>query len=222
MNLTADSLGLSTLVFGWLLLLASLAWTLKRAPWHKVKGDRGAQNVWLGMTLIVFLVWQFGAQLEEGIHFHFLLMTLMTLMFGVEFALFGAVLVLIGLSFYTGMGWQAIGINATLMALVPIWITYGFVRISERYLEQNFFVYVFFNGFLAGGIAVVLTLIGGGVIMGLNEVYSFEKLARDFFPFIPLMATPEGFINGMLIAMLIVLKPHWIATFHDETHLKGK
>lgn len=222
MNLIAETLGLPTIVFGWIVLVVSIVMAVKTAPWHKVQGDREAQNVWLGMSLVVFLVWQFSAQIDDGISFHFLLMTMMTLMFGWQFALMGAVLVLIGISFYVPTGWQAIGINGVLMALIPIGVSHIFLKLGQRYLEPNFFVYVFFNGFLAAGVAAVLALVSGGGVLLLNEVYSLAALKQIYFPFIPLMAIPEGFVNGMLMAALIVLKPEWISTFHDSTYLNGK
>ncbi|MBO1927856.1 energy-coupling factor ABC transporter permease [Thiomicrorhabdus sp. 6S2-11] len=220
MNLYAENLSLSLLVFGWLSLLGILGWALKTAPWYKVKSDSGAQNIWLFISVVVFFVWQLGASLGNGVTFHFLLMTMMTLMFGVQFAFIGMLLVLLGVTFFSDLGWLALGVNALLMGAVPILITQLMLRISERYLEQNFFVYVFFNAFLAAGVGVVLVLVLGGVIMGANEVHSFEYLAQHYFPFIPLMATPEGFVNGMLIAAIVLLKPHWLSSFSDATHLK--
>lgn len=220
MNLTAETLGFSTLVTGWLILIVALLLALKTAPWFKVKNDRAAQNVWLGMSLIVFLIWQFSAQIADGISFHFLLVTLMTLMFGWQFALLGATLALVGLAFYVPTGWQAIGVNAGFMVLLPIWLTVLFVKLCDKYLEPNFFVYVFFNGFLAAGVSSVLVLSVGGLVMLANDVHSLEILSQVFFPFIPLMAIPEGFVNGMLIAVLIALKPQWVASFQDSKHLR--
>ena len=149
-------------------------------------------------------------------------MTVMTLMFGPQFALLGASFALVGLAFYAPTGWEAIGINALLMVLLPIWITVGFVKVCETYLETNFFVYVFFNGFLAAGVASVVVLSTGGLIMLMNEVHSLEVLKQVYFPFIPLMAIPEGFVNGMIMAALILLKPEWISSFQDRTHINGK
>lgn len=222
MNLYAESLGLATLVFGWLCLLGMLAWSLKTAPWFKVKGDSGAQNIWLFISVVVFFVWQLGASLGDGITFHFLLMTMMTLMFGMQFASIGMLMALVGVTFFSELGWLALGINALLMGILPIIFTQLMLRLSERFLEQNFFVYVFFNAFLAAGIGVVATLLLGGVVMGLNEAHSFEYLAQHYFPFIPLMATPEGFLNGMLIAAIALFKPQWLSSFSDRTHLNGK
>lgn len=222
MNLVAHSLGLSTIVGGWVLMLLVLLWALRTAPWHKVEGDKGAQHVLLGVAVIVFFVWQFGASLDSGLTFHFLLMTLMTLMFGPQFAIIGMLLALIGVTFQSDLGWLAIGINAVVMGLLPIAVTWGMYRLGAKFLEPNFFVYVFYNGFLSAAVGVVLSLGLGTVILLANEVYSFEVLKQSFIPYIPLMATPEGFVNGMLLAALILLRPHWIATFHDNTYINGK
>ncbi|BBP45409.1 membrane protein [Thiosulfatimonas sediminis] len=222
MNLYAQGLSLTWLVFGWLGLFGMLIWALKSAPWYKVRNDKAAQNIWLFISVVVFFVWQLGASLGDGVTFHFLLMTLMTLMFGVQFAFLGMLLALLGVTYFSALGWMAFGVNALLMGVLPIVITQLMLRFSEQFLEQNFFVYVFFNAFLAAGIGVVATLSLGGLIMGLNEVHSFAYLAQHFFPFIPLMATPEGFVNGMLIAAIIMMKPHWLSTFSDQSHLQGK
>jgi uncharacterized membrane protein len=222
MNLFAESLGFTTLSLGWLLWALALIYALIKAPWYKVKGDRVAQNVFLGLSVIVMFVWQFGASLGGGVTFHFLLVSLLVLMFGPAFAIISASLALFGVSFYSGLGWLSLGINGLLMILIPVLITYVMLRMSERYLEQNFFVYVFFNGFLAAGLAVVMSLSLGGYVLWVNEAVAEKVLLQSFFPYIPMMAGPEGFLNGMLIAAIIILKPEWIATFSDDTHLKGK
>ena len=222
LNLFADSLGLSTIVGGWITLLIALAWAIKTAPWNKVDGDKAAQHVWLGMTVIVFLVWQFGASLGNGITFHFLLMTLMVLMFTPQFALLGMLLALLGVTFTSDLGWTALGINALIMGIVPIFITWMFYRIGARFLEANFFVYVFYNGFFAAAVSVVVALALATFILLANDVYSYEYLKQSFIPYIPLMATPEGFVNGILLAALILLKPNWLSTFHDENYINGK
>ncbi len=222
MNLYADTLELATLVSGWLILLVALIWALKTAPWHKVEADKGAQHVLLAVTVIVFLVWQFAASIDEGLSFHFLLMTLMTMMFGMQFAILGMLLALIGVTFSSSLGWQSIGINAVIMGLVPILITWSMYRVGARFLEANFFVYVFYNGFLSAAIGVVVSLGLGAVILLANEVYTLETLKQSFIPYIPLMATPEGFVNGMLLTALILLRPDWLSTYHDDIYLDGK
>lgn len=222
MNLVAESLGLTTIVGGWVLFILVLIWALKTAPWHKIDGDKSAQHVLLGMAVILFFVWQFGASLENGITFHFLLITLLTLMFGPQFTILAMLLALAGVVFQSDLGWLSLGINAVLMGLVPVAVTWGMYRLGAKFLEPNFFVYVFYNGFLSAAVGVVLSLSLGAIILNANEVYTFEVLKQSFIMYIPLMATPEGFVNGMLLAALVMLKPNWIATFHDKTYLNGK
>jgi uncharacterized membrane protein len=36
------------------------------------------------------------------------------------------------------------------------------------------------------------------------------------------MAIPEGFVNGMLILALVLMKPEWVSCFTDEQYLNGK
>ncbi|BCN92893.1 hypothetical protein THMIRHAM_06780 [Thiomicrorhabdus immobilis] len=222
MNLLAESLGLTTIVGGWVVFILALLWALKTAPWHKVNGDKAAQHVLLGLSVIVFFVWQFGANLDNGITFHFLLMTLMTLMFGPQFAIVGMLLALIGVTYQADLGWLSFGINAVLMGIVPITVTWVLYRLGAKFLEANFFVYIFYNGFFSSAVGVVVSLGLSALVLGLNEVYSPQILEQSFIVYIPLMATPEGFVNGMLLAALVVLKPNWIATFHDQTYINGK
>lgn len=216
MNLVANNLSLSWLVGGGLLFFAALVWAFKTAPWHKVHGDKTAQNVFLAATLILFLVWQVGASLGEGITFHFLLATTMTLMFGAQFAILAVALATIGVTLQADLGWLALGVNGLVMGLVPIFITVGLLKIAQRYLELNYFVYLFFNAFLAASMGAVVSLGLAGIILWSSEAHTYQTLKQLFFPFIPLMATPEGFVNGMLLGALILLKPHWVATF--DTH----
>ena len=217
MNLFAENLTLPFIVAGWLLFLGVLFWALKTAPWHKVNGDKGAQHVLLAAVVVVFFTWQLSASLGGGLTFHFLLMTILTLMFSPQFALIGMALSLVGVTFESELGWLSFGLNAVIMGVLPIMITALMLSLSQRFLENNFFVYVFFNAFLAAAIGVVLSLSLGAWVLWVSEVHTLEVLKQTFIPFIPLMAMPEGFVNGMLMAALVLLKPQWVSSFHDRT-----
>lgn len=220
MNLFEESLTLPFIVAGWLLFIASFIWAFKTAPWHKVEGDRGAQNVLWAAALLVFLLWQLSASIGAGLTFHFLMMTMLTLMFGPQFALIGMALALVGVTFESGLGWLAFGLNAVLMGLIPIMITSLMLRFSRAYLELNFFVYIFFNAFFAGAVGVVVSLSLGAWVMWVTEAHALETLKQSFIPFIPLMATPEGFLNGLLMTAVVFLKPHWVSSFNGEFFIK--
>ncbi len=170
MNLSTDNLTLPFIVAGWLLFLGSLFWAFKTAPWHKIESDKGAQHVLLAAVVVVLFVWQISASLGDGLTFHFLLMTVLTLMFSPQFALLGMSLALIGVTFETNLEWLSFGLNGVVMGLLPIMITSLMLKASSRFLEKNFFVYLLFNAFLAAAIGVVVSLSVGGLgVVGIRD-----------------------------------------------------
>ena len=52
--------------------------------------------------------------------------------------------------------------------------------------------------------------------------YTLDELHYSFLPYIPMIAAPEAFLNGFIIAGLVLMKPEWVSTFSDEDYLKGK
>lgn len=222
MNFPDGLLGISWVSVGLLLYGFAMFWAFKTAPWYKVKGDRSAQNVLFGAALIVVLVWNFSASIGDGFSFHFLFMTVITLMFGPQFAMIAMSLGLLGVTINGEAGWVSFGLNAMLMGWLPIMVTWWLYKLAYRYLDKNFFVYTFLNGFLAAGIGSVLALMLAASIMMLAGAYTFEDLQYNFLPFIPMIAAPEAFLNGFIIAGLVLMKPEWVSTFHDDLYLKGK
>jgi uncharacterized membrane protein len=220
MNLAAVGLNLPWMVGSLLIWAALLIWALRTAPWYKVNGDRGAQNVLLGAALVVFVVWQFGAQLDNGLGFHFLLMTTLTLLFGPQFALMAVSLAMAGVTFQQDLGWLAFGMNAVLMGAVPIFITWWMARWAYRFLDHNFFVFVFFNGFLSAAVGSLLSLGLVATVMYAAEVHSLSALKQSFIPYIPLLVVPEGFLNGMLMTAFVLFKPEWVSSFNDREYFK--
>jgi uncharacterized membrane protein len=220
MNLSTDNLTLPFIVAGWLLFLGSLFWALKTAPWHKIESDKGAQHVLLAAVVVVFFVWQISASLGEGLTFHFLFMTVLTLMFSPQFALIGMSLALMGVTFEGHLGWLSFGLNGVVMGLLPIMITALMLKASNRFLDKNFFVYLLFNAFLAAAVGVVVSLSVGAWILWVSGAHRLDVLKQTFLPFIPLMAVPEGFVNGMIILVMILLKPQWVSSFRDQDYFK--
>lgn len=222
MNLPDGLLGMGWAIFGALAYLLMLGWALFTAPWTKVKGDIGAQSVFMVAVLVIVVLWQLSASINPGISFHFLLMTVFTLMFGPQFAILAMSLALLFVTFNGDAGWTMFGLNALIMGWIPIMLTWWLYKLAYRFLDRNFFVYVFLNGFFAAGFGALVSLVIAGLVMLFGGAYTADYLAYNFFPFIPLVAAPEAFLNGFIIAALVVMKPEWVATFSDVDYLKGK
>jgi len=222
LNLQDTGFSLVWLVGSWLVMLFVLVPAIRTAPWHKVTKDKEAQHVFLGFSVLQFFVWQFSAQIEGGVNFHFLLIALSVLMFGWQFSLFSAIIAVFSMSLIGTFELELIALNFVLQGVIPVVIVWFLVKWSYRVLDRNFFVFVFFNGFFAAALStlVALGLIATTLVM--SGAMEGEKVKTDFVQYFPMILIPEGFINGILVAAVIILKPSWVSCFSDDAYLKGK
>jgi uncharacterized membrane protein len=206
----------------WLLAVPLLLLSLWRAPWHKVLNDWTAQAVFAGAVLIVLGLWSVKASIGSGLSFHFLGATLLTLMFGWQFAFIALAFVLALVTYTGGAGWDAFAANWLTLAVVPVLVTWWALLAAYRWLPRNFFVYVFLNAFLVGALAMLASILALTVVLVWGDVISWLKLSYQFLPLLPMMMGPEAFVNGFLITILVMNKVEWVSTFTDEQYLHGK
>jgi uncharacterized membrane protein len=206
----------------WLLAVPLLLLSLWRAPWHKVLNDWTAQAVFAGAVLIVLGLWSVKASIGPGLSFHFLGATLLTLMFGWQFALIALALVLALVTYTGGAGWDAFAANWLTLAVVPVLVTWWALLAAYRWLPRNFFVYVFLNAFIVGAIAMLASILVLSGVLVWGDVISWQKLSFQFLPLLPMMMGPEAFVNGFMMTALVIYKVEWISTFTDEQYLHGK
>lgn len=198
-----------------------LVWAVLTAPWVRLRSAH-RQHVFLAATIGLMSLWIFSVGVTPGLEFHYLGVTAVTLMFGARLAI---VLVAAGLAVITLLGhsgFEAYAFNAVLMGVVPAALTYGVYRVVDRYLPNHFFIYVYLNGFLAGGLAMATV---GYTLTGLLQwvgIYEPGLIAYEYRVYLPLMAFSEAFLNGLLVTALVAVKPEWILTFDDERYIKGK
>jgi uncharacterized membrane protein len=216
-GLLPDSWHWFAAVFYGLVLIPALL----SAPWQRIKRPE-IVHVFLGSCVALLLMWHITTTQFPGLNYHYIGATLLTLMFGWQLALLAFSLVFIGMMFNGSSDWQTLPMNILVMGLVPILVSQVIYRLVDGKLPNHFFIYVFLNAFFGAGIALVAMIGVASGILILGEVYSFEQLAYDYYPFIPLMVFPEGFITGMLISIMVAMTPNWVCTFDDLRYLSGK
>jgi uncharacterized membrane protein len=222
MNIPTGVLANSWAVSLWIVAILVLAWALKTAPWHKVKGDAVAQRVFGVATILIYAIWSVKASIGPGLGFHFLGATVITLMFGWQFALLLFALVMSMLTILGGAGWDAWGANFITLAAVPIAVTWVALLLSYRHLPRHFFVYTFLNAFLVGALSMIVSVMLLSAVLVWGDVISWARLSYQFLPMLPMMAAPEAFLNGFIMTILIVNRVEWVSTFTDEQYIKGK
>lgn len=222
MNLLDTGFSLSWQIGSGLIALYLMIYALKTAPWYKVKQDVTAINILIAMSLVLLFTWQGAASLSGSTNFHFLLMGATTLMFGWQFASLAGGMALVGLGLLGKIDWNLIGLNWLLMAILPSLIVWQLAKWAYRYLDRNFFVFVLFSGFLASSMALLISLSVTTLVLLTSEQMTWDTLQHDFVRYFPMIVLPEGFLNGMIVAVLILLKPHWLSCFQDEHYLNKK
>lgn len=221
MELTGELLSVGARRAFWIAYALALGLAIWLAPWRQLR--RGTPlHLLAGATVGLMILWAMRTAVLPGLEFHLLGMTTVTLMLGWSFAVLAGSLALVGAALAGFGGWSGLPINAVLDVLVPATLTQSLLVLARSALPKHFFVYVFLNAFVAGGIAVLASgYVAVWVLVG-AEAVRLDDLRQGFLPFLPLMLFPEAFLNGFLMSVMVGLRPEWVSSFRDEEYLHGK
>lgn len=209
---------LSVLLWGGLLVLA--IFLVKRCAWRML-ADRDNLNVFLGATVAVLALWLIKTGIKPGLHFHMLGATVLTLMFRPGFALFSLALVTGAVTLMTGQ-YKALPANLLIMGAVPVAVSWAIYRFADSRFTNHFFVYIFVNAFFGAALAIASVGLASTGFAAAIGAYSMEYLLEEYLPYYLLMAWAEAFATGMVITLMVVYKPQWVATFDDRRYLFNK
>ena len=189
------------------------------APWKVWLTDRERQRVWLGSLALLVGIWSMKAGITPGLSVRFLLVTTLTLMHGWQLAVIGAALVLTVLSVTAQADWGSFGANLLCMAIVPAVFTAWFHELVHARLPHNYFIYFFLTVFLGSALAFNLAGLLRVALLAMSGSLEEAHAGPEYFAILPLMSFGEAFLNGMLMAMLVVYRPKWVMSFDDRLYL---
>lgn len=218
--LSASLLTTIQTVFCLLVYGAALGWGLLRIRWVELVADSRRQHLLFGSIFALSVLWLLRKEFDNGLTFHFLGMTVVTLMLDWPLALLAGllaqlVLVVLGLD-----DLAALGVNGMLRILVPVLITVAMSRMLERFNPTNLFLYIFISGFFAASLAAICTmLVGMGLLAWSGNLVAPNSLV-ELIGYMIMVMFPEGFINGMGVAALVVFHPEWVETFDADRYLQ--
>jgi uncharacterized membrane protein len=220
-NLPDNLLGETWYWMAWLIWLPLFARSLYLAPWRRLK-DSERMNVWLGMIVLLIVLWSLKAGVKPGLNFHLLGATVFTLCLGPHLAFIGLCLVLAGVTLNGEAGVQAYAANALLLAGLGVAIAQFVHKGVCRLLPPQFFIFVFINSFFGAA----LTIVGVGffitVLLSVSGAYSWEYLIGEYFPYFMLLGFSEAWLSGMLMTLFVIYRPNWVVTFDDSRYLADK
>lgn len=207
----------------WLLWTAAalaglvLGFAATRVRWRQL--DAAACNAWMGAVVLLLGLWLMKGGLKPGLSFHMLGATVLTLLMGPWLALLAMALLLLALVAGGHGDLLALGLNWLLAAALPVALSSLLLQLARRHLPAQLFVYVFLNAFVAGGLSLFLSGAAGMLALGLSGGYAADYLLEEALPFYFLLSWSEAFISGLVMAILIVYRPQWVASFDDAAYL---
>lgn len=219
--IAAQLLAPSTLWLGAGVYVGVLLWAAWRAPWLEVLSDSRRQHLLFGTVLGLFLLWLVRRDFDSGVSFHFIGMTVVTLLLDWPLALLGGLLAQIGLIAIGRQDLLALGVNGVLLVLLPVLITEGCTLLVERAQSRNLFVYIFCCGFFPAALAALCCLMAGLGLLALDGRFAMPPWLDDFIGYLWLVTFPEAFINGTLVTALVVFCPDWLETFNRTRYLQA-
>ncbi|MCL7929109.1 energy-coupling factor ABC transporter permease [Halomonas llamarensis] len=200
--------------------LAVLLRVMALKPWQPLLDDSALQHRWLAATLAVVLMWQLRAQAVDWLTLHLVFTALMTLVFKAPLALISNVMINVAMVMIGRNEWALLGVNVLVTGIIPALVVGIIWRLVDRKLPDNLMVFLFVCGFFGAALA---TLGGGLTAVGLIVAASTDPeavyLAQEYARFLPLLMPSEAFITGMLLSVLLVYHPSWVATFNDHRYI---
>ena len=219
--IAAELLAPTSLVLGWLLYAVALIWAAARAPWVELFSDTRRQHLAFGTMLAIFLLWLVRRDFDSGLSFHFIGLTSVTLLLDWPLAILAAFAAQLGLVATGHQQLFALGLNGVLLVLIPVAVTEICAIAVERKQPRNLFVYIFFSGFFAAGLAALFCILAGLGILLVDGRYPMPPWLDDFAGYIWLVMFPEAFINGTVVSALVVFYPDWMETFNRSRYLQA-
>ncbi|QLF92940.1 energy-coupling factor ABC transporter permease [Pseudomonas sp. ABC1] len=219
--IAADLLAQPSLVTGWCIYAVALAWAAREVSWVELFSDTRRQHLLFGTMLALFLLWLVRRDFESGLSFHFIGMTAVTLLLGWPLAILAGLIAQLGIVVTGHQQWAAIGINGTLLILIPVIVTELCARRVEKAQPRNLFVYIFFCGFFPAALTALLCILASLGILLLDGRYLMPPWLEDFAGYLWLIMFPEAFINGTAVTALVVFYPDCLETFNRTRYLQA-
>lgn len=217
----AQVLSEQSLLLGWLCYVPLLLWAVWRAPWVELFTDRRRQHLLFGTIFALFALWLVRRDFDTGVSYHFIGMTVVTLLLDWPLAIVGGLVAQVGLVALGRQDLAAMGVNGLLLIGLPVLVTEGVAILVERAQPKNLFVYIFCSGFFAAALATLLCLLASLGWLWLDGIFVMPEWLSDFIGYLWLIIFPEAFINGMVISALVVFCPEWLETFNRTRYLQA-
>lgn len=191
----------------------------KNVFWPKLQQERTFQHLTFAVIASLTLLWSAQAGVKDGLSIHFLALTTLTLMYGWRSACALSFLIAALLTLTSELSWMQLPKYILFSCLLPIGISQIVFVLSYHYLPRNIFVFIFIAGFFNGALTGSFHILVSGLYYWFTGNHDWTTIVDNYLVFIPLLAFPEGLLNGMSLTMFTVFKPEWLRVFSDRDYI---
>jgi len=201
-----------------LLALAVLGYALWRAPWRRFASSE-AVHVWYGTIFALVVLWSVRATIDKVVVIHLLGTAGFALAAGGPLALVGGAAVVAVSALVHGTPLPNVPLVFLVSVVLPAGVALALLRATQRHLPPNFFVYAFAGGFLGPALGFGVAGLASASVLALTGAVDAGVVFGEYVPFLLYLAFAEGTLTGMLVTLLVVYRPQWVATFDDGRYL---
>ncbi len=218
MDVAAVPLPAAWAVASAMLALAVLALAVRRAPWRRFASSE-AVHVWYGTIFALVVLWSVRAVVADVVVIHLTGMGAFALASGGPLALVGGAVVAVAAALVFGTPLANVAAVFLASVALPAGVTLAMLRLTQRYLPPNFFVYAFAVAFLGSALGLAVAGLAAAAVIVLAGGADAATVFGDYVPILIYLAFAEGTLSGMVLTLLVVYRPQWVATFDDARYL---
>ncbi len=108
------------------------------------------------------------------------------------------------------------------MVAVPVATSWLVLRVAERRLPPNFFIYVFVAAFFGAALSLAAAGIAGATALTWGAGRDPQLVFGEYVPYLIYLAFGEATVSGMALTLAVVYRPQWVATFDDARYITGR
>jgi uncharacterized membrane protein len=197
-------------------ILACLCASLWLKPWRMLVGTELLTPLLATLVLLPWL-WALPSLHHMPLQLHWSGAPLVTLMLGWPLAVLALVAVGIITTLISATSVDAAAALIVWQGLLPATFALLLGAALRRWVTHHPFVYVLGRGFLGSVLCIfAASLLAQWTGHELPNVSSGLSVIAFW-----LMAWGDAFITGMMCAIFVAFKPHWLATWSDNLYLKS-
>ena len=201
----------------WAIAVPSLFAALRAVRWREVAEGPSAR-VWPAAVAAIVGLWALRASVGPYLAFHLSGIAALTLACGAPLALVGGA-VAVGVSIALGgLAWPGAASAWLAGVALPAGVVTAVRLAADARLPRNVFVFIFVVAYFGALAAYVATgVVGTALAVALLDTPAAQAFG-DWLVVLSTLAFGEALLTGMLIALGVVYRPRWVATFDPARH----